>query len=358
MRLSTLRRIQFAHPSDFWATFSLGLAIHRSFLWEDAVRYLTAAVAVRPSSSGAQLQLGIALRDNYRFEEAIERQREALRLDPTNPMCRREVGLNLRYLGRLEEAIAEFREAIQLNPKSHAAYHYLASTLKLQGLLPQAEAAIRQAVRIKPGWANHRGLLGAILFEQSRFTESETELREAIRLHPQLPAYQFDLVNTLLAQGKNIEAAACSKIALTLKAESAWSHMDLSFLYLCSPDKSLRDPAAALRHARAATKITPQSDTAWKAAGWAQFLLGACGDSIESLEKSCSLHSNGHGEAGQWVVLRLRMRSSLRKEMCPSPKEPTTKRNSSATTVRPRPPLKAAGWAVRSRSFTPGPGIF
>jgi serine/threonine protein kinase/tetratricopeptide (TPR) repeat protein len=304
-RLNTLRRIQFAHPSDFWATFSLGLAIHRTYVWEDAVRYLTAAVALRPSSPGAQVQLGIALRDSHRFEEAIERQREALRLDPTNPMCRRELGLNLRYLGRLDEAIAEFHEAIKLNPKSHAAYHLLANTLKRQGLLPQAEAAIRQAVRIKPGWANHHGMLGRILFEQSQFAESETELREAIRLHPQLLAYQFDLVNTLLAQGRDSEAAACSKNALTLKAESADAHMDLSFLYLCSPDKSLRDPAAALRHARVAIKITPQSETAWKALGWAQYLLGACGDSIESLEKSCSLHSNGHGEAGQWVVLAL-----------------------------------------------------
>jgi eukaryotic-like serine/threonine-protein kinase len=113
-RINLLRRIQIAHPDDFWATFALGHEIHRLYEWDEALRYLTAAVSLRPQSAGAQFQLGIALRDKGRLDEAIDRQREALRLDPKNTMCRRELALALKLNGKLDEAIAEFREAIRL----------------------------------------------------------------------------------------------------------------------------------------------------------------------------------------------------------------------------------------------------
>jgi serine/threonine protein kinase len=93
VRINLLRRIQIAHPDDFWATFALGHAIHRQYEWDEALRYLTAAVSLRPRSAGAQFQLGIALRDKGRLDEAIDRQREAIRLDPKNTMCRRELAL-------------------------------------------------------------------------------------------------------------------------------------------------------------------------------------------------------------------------------------------------------------------------
>ncbi len=76
IKIALLRRIQIAHPSDFWATHSLGSAFQQTFDFDEALRYLTAAVALRPRSPAAQFQLGIALRDKRRFDEAIERQRE------------------------------------------------------------------------------------------------------------------------------------------------------------------------------------------------------------------------------------------------------------------------------------------
>jgi eukaryotic-like serine/threonine-protein kinase len=68
--INLLRRIQIVHPDDFWTTDSLGLVIHRLYQWDEALRYLTAAVALRPRSAGAQFQLGIALRDKGRWDDA------------------------------------------------------------------------------------------------------------------------------------------------------------------------------------------------------------------------------------------------------------------------------------------------
>ncbi len=132
-RVNLLRRIQIAHPDDFWATYLLGYEIHQNYEWDEALRYLTAATALRPRSAGAQFQLGIALRDKGRLDEAIDRQREVLRLDPKNTLSRRELALVLKLKGKLDEAITEFREVLRLNPASYSAHYNLSSALLTAG---------------------------------------------------------------------------------------------------------------------------------------------------------------------------------------------------------------------------------
>ena len=61
-RINLLRRIQITHPDDFWATFSLGLDIHQLYEWDEALRYLTAAV-LRPGECGSAIPAWNALRD-------------------------------------------------------------------------------------------------------------------------------------------------------------------------------------------------------------------------------------------------------------------------------------------------------
>ena len=156
-RINLLRRIQIAHPDDFWATYLLGYEIHQNYEWDEALRYLTAAMALRPRSAGAQFQLGIALRDKGRFDEAIDRQREVLRLDPKNTLSRRELALVLKLKGKLDEAITEFREVLRLYPASYSAHYNLSSALLQQGRLVEAEAEARgdpaQARLREPPWA-------------------------------------------------------------------------------------------------------------------------------------------------------------------------------------------------------------
>ncbi len=304
-RINLLRRIQIAHPDDFWATFSLGHDIHELYEWDEALRYLTAAVALRPSSAGAQFQLGIALRDKGRFDEAIDRQREVLRLDPKNTLSRRELALVLKLKGKLDEAIAEFRETIRLNPASYGAHFSLSSALEQQGRLVEAEAEAREALRLKPGYASHHGRLGLILFRQGRLAEAETELREALELHPVLPAYRLNLINALLAQGKSAEAKKLCVDWGALEGNSVYSCVDIVHLALCSPEAATRNPEIAARNGRRATDLSPKIAVGWRALGWAHFCMGEFHETIAALEKSCALQEGGKGDAGQWIVLAL-----------------------------------------------------
>src|SRR5437879_5935517 len=68
--LALLRRAQDAFPGDFWINQDLGLTLLdcRPPQLDEAIRFLTAAVAIRPDSAGARLNLGDALRDKGRLE--------------------------------------------------------------------------------------------------------------------------------------------------------------------------------------------------------------------------------------------------------------------------------------------------
>ncbi len=304
-RIKLLRHIQIAHPDDFWATFTLGRDIHQRYEWDEALRYLTAAVALRPRSAGAQFQLGIALRDKGRFDEAIERHRESLRLNPKNTLCRRELALVLKLKGKLDEAITEFREALRLNPSSYSAHYNLSAALEQQGRLVEAEVEAREAIRHKPRFANVHGRLGMILFRQGRLREAETELREALELHPALPAYRLSLINALLAQGKTVEAKNVCVDWSQLEGNSAPSFTEIALLALCSPDVAMRNAETAARAARRATELSPRYANAWRALGWAYLSLGKFHETIAAIEKSCDLQEGGKGDAGEWIVQAL-----------------------------------------------------
>jgi serine/threonine protein kinase len=77
-----LRQAQERHPDDFWTNHQLADELHHSRppRLEEAVRYYTAAVALRPQSPGARLNLGLALLDRGDLDGAIAQLREAIHL--------------------------------------------------------------------------------------------------------------------------------------------------------------------------------------------------------------------------------------------------------------------------------------
>ncbi len=67
--VALLRRTQQRFPGDFWVNQDLGLALKAMpGEVEEAVRYLTAAVALRPESPGAHLNLGLVLQTKGQVE--------------------------------------------------------------------------------------------------------------------------------------------------------------------------------------------------------------------------------------------------------------------------------------------------
>src|SRR5262249_16757110 len=67
--LPFLRRVQEVYPSDFWVNFRLGDGLLRNDP-EEGIRYLQAALAVRPRAAVVLLALGHALAAGKRLAQA------------------------------------------------------------------------------------------------------------------------------------------------------------------------------------------------------------------------------------------------------------------------------------------------
>ena len=130
-------------PDDFWVNFDLatsrgaefGLAEKLYPRPEEAVRHLTAALAVRPRSAMAHTRLGIALATQGKLDEATVEFREAIRLKPDDALAHYNLGNALLDHGKLAEAVAEYREAIRLQPDDAAAHANLGEALRRDGKL-------------------------------------------------------------------------------------------------------------------------------------------------------------------------------------------------------------------------------
>jgi serine/threonine-protein kinase len=210
--VALLRRAQAQYPGDFWINDGLGRALmhqHPPALPE-AVRYLTAAVALRPDSAGARINLGLALREQGKLDEAIAEHRRATELDPNYAAAHNNLGVALRQQGKLNDAIAEFRRAIELDLNRAGAHSNLALALAEQGNLVEAVAEARQAVKLEPEEPNAYSNLGVVLAsaDQRNLEAAAAECRRAINIDPNFAPGHSSLGFVLCRQGRFAEAAA------------------------------------------------------------------------------------------------------------------------------------------------------
>lgn len=70
LAIALLRRIQRAHPDDFWINFDLASSLQRAGHPHEAVRFFSAAIAIRPRSEIALGAIEEALREAGRPDEA------------------------------------------------------------------------------------------------------------------------------------------------------------------------------------------------------------------------------------------------------------------------------------------------
>jgi serine/threonine-protein kinase len=178
--VKVLQQAQQRHPDDFWLNHELGwwcLNHLQPPRLEEAIRYYTVAVALRPQSYGARLNLGIALMARGKVEEAIAEYKKAIRLKPDFPEAHSNLGATLLDQGRYKEAEAASHKAIRLKPDYPEAHYHLGTALGRQGRHKEAEAALREAIRLKPDYAEAHCNLGSILQAQGRFVEALQSLR-------------------------------------------------------------------------------------------------------------------------------------------------------------------------------------
>jgi serine/threonine-protein kinase len=189
-----LRRTQQQYPAGFWVDTNLGLVLLRVTPPEpdEAVRFLTAAVALRPDSPGAHLNLGAALCDRkHDYDGALASFHQALELDPKFAMAHHNLGNALRGKGQVDAAIASYRTALALDPKFALAHYNLGYALSRKGQVNEALASFRQALELDPNYAEAHCNLGGILRSQGHFAQSLAAFKRGHELGMKRPGWPY-----------------------------------------------------------------------------------------------------------------------------------------------------------------------
>jgi serine/threonine-protein kinase len=270
---SVLRRAQRRHPRDVWINHTLGAVLERLSRHDEAIRFYTAARAIRPET-GFNLALNLERRGDYDEAYAVFLDLKALRPSTRNlnflsGFLKDKKGLAQDAETMSKAAEAAGREAVRLRPDDAVAHHDLANALNGE----ESVAEFRTAIRLKPDSAPMRFNLGLRLEQLGRHAEAETELHGAIRVKPDYAEAHGLLGDILLAQGKLDEAIALYRTSIRLKPGLAEAHRCLG-LALPRQDKldeavaelrltTLLQPSYAEAHCDLGGLLKQQGDYAW-----------------------------------------------------------------------------------------------
>ena len=222
-----LRDVRQAHPSDYYANWSLGDALLKKDPAE-SLRYFQVAEALRPGEIVPLRNLGSALLANGQLDESIACFRRVVDLAPTNAAAHASLGHVLSRKGRHDAAVQELRQAIDLNPQSADFRARLGQSLLDLGRVDEAIAEAREAVRLDPTSVSGHNVLGRALFNKRPSKEAADQLLEAIRLDPECASAHSHLGVVLSAGGQPDAAVKHSERAVHLEPNIAIYHYNLA----------------------------------------------------------------------------------------------------------------------------------
>ena len=287
--LRLLREAQQAHPGDFWLNFELAQALDQAKDHEGALRFDTAAAAIRPESAVAQNNLGYMLRRRHDPDAAMACIRRAIELDPVLAMAHINLCALLIDLRQPDDAVAAIRRAIDLAPDSALAWVGLATALSSAKHLEEADDAYQHAITLEPGNVYGHSGLSKVRLGQGKLQEALDAARRAVACDQNLAAPHISLGNALFAQGQVAESIAAFQKAIELDPDDAVANCNLAGALLSMHDPTLVEQAVAL--GQKSTALDPRYALGHFALGNALLRQGQVKAAIDTYRKGLELDS-------------------------------------------------------------------
>jgi serine/threonine protein kinase len=275
------RKVYFNHSGDYWFNYQLGMSLFFSQppRRDEGIRFLTAALAIRPHYPHPLNNLGLALMYKAVALEGVDK-------------------------GALNEAIIAFKRACAIKPDVAAFYFNLGRALAYSEKWPEAIEAHRMAIKVKPDYALvYEDLIDALTREQ-KLAEALAACRKLVELRPndaraharRAKVEQLFLLDGKLADilnGKSAPADAAERITLARFCQHPYRQLN----------------AAAARFYQEAFDAQPklQDDLAtsnrYKAACAAA--LAGCGQGKDAAKLETEVCAGFRGQALDWLLADL-----------------------------------------------------
>jgi tetratricopeptide (TPR) repeat protein len=226
LAMQVLRDGHYVFPGDFWLNLELGLLLIEQKDYVQAIRYLEAAVAIRPDSAASRMNLGAALYRAKDMNGAIRESRAALLIDPKNALVHFGLATALYGAKDLDGAIREYRAALQIDPNLAIAHCNLGAALRDKMDREGALRECRAALQIDPNLAEAHNNLGLIL-KDSDLEGAIREYQAALKIRPNFALAHYNLGNALHAKNDLDGAIREYQTALTIDPNFAEAHHNL-----------------------------------------------------------------------------------------------------------------------------------
>jgi serine/threonine-protein kinase len=263
--VALLSRARDVYPSDFWLNHHLGYysMVNEPPAYEEAVRYLTVAGALRPKSVSARYYLAVARSRQADDKKAMEACREALALRPNYSPAHQRLGAIYAMRGDFDGAIESFRRAIEFQEDSSKAHSGLGGALAEKGRFKEALDHLNKAIeydkrnaRLRKPYADYPrrnadayNNRGSVWIRIGELDKSIADYKEAIRLKPDHALAHGGLGSALALKGRWKEALKEYQKAAQYDPKLADAHYNLGLTYqkLGDLDKSVAEYREAVQ---------------------------------------------------------------------------------------------------------------
>jgi tetratricopeptide (TPR) repeat protein len=225
-----LKRAQHEYPSDFWVNEALGFLSWYGFQpprTDDALRFYSIALGLRPLRPQLHLVVGMALKARGAVDDAVVEYVRAIELDPKYALAHNNLGNALGERGELDRAIACFRKVIELDPNYALGHNNLGVAFENKGELDEAIAMYRKALDLDSKLALAHSNLGHALEKKGEPDVAIAMYRKALDLDPKLAPAHRNLGGAFERKGELDEAIACYRTAIEFAPNDARCHLRL-----------------------------------------------------------------------------------------------------------------------------------
>lgn len=206
-----------ADADNIHALNLLGMQCVNSLRADEAVDYLSRALAIDPHNPQSHTNIGLAYKDRGEAKMAIGHFRESIRLDPGNPDVYNNLGNVLRVVEQPGEAIRVYERALKMRPDFAECWCNLAAALNEAGRHERAMQAVERALHLDPNLAQAHNNRGDIYLAEARYEDALAEYRRAVELSPKYAAALINMAKTQRDMDLPEEAQRTLQLALELE---------------------------------------------------------------------------------------------------------------------------------------------
>jgi tetratricopeptide (TPR) repeat protein len=254
-----LREVQERRPTDPWINQAVGVAAVASYAagqsrsLDDAVRFLTAAVAARGNNATSYLILSSVFYMQGKKHEGLRAAQAAVAADPASAEAHSHLGSAYVERKEWDKALACYQRAEELDPVSAARLDALGQVYASKKQIEQAITYYRSAVARAPSVVQYHINLGVAYAEKQDLDAAIAEFEKARELLPDLGMTHYNL-GFMLRQKKEFDKAiAAFEKAIEYDPQYIASYYHLGELLF----NHRHDPDAALQVMRRPAELQP-----------------------------------------------------------------------------------------------------